>query len=1696
MASLLDKYDLSKPVSGVSQEPKEETLKPVKSNQGKTSLLSKYDLSKPIVQEPKKQEPQTIMNLIDSFAGFRNAKKPIAPEESKKRTEDTDKRIAEGGKALYNIAKGYTALMEMAAKKQGKNIYDEIAALEKPKRLEEYKNKVRQNTYQYRFYDAKKNKVGLNEAEQKRYDVLSKAITKPEYKEFLEETKYYTPNESAFDATAKISMPSKQTQDENLKLDSVNKELAEKYSGNLIGKNTVAKFIKKKYDEGMLTDEQAVRLANQIMQPETNKFKLTTMGQSVFDVQSDPNRYYKQKDPSKGINWDYFLAQSGADDNIKNYLTAVNSTVGIAGNTAQYIAGKALNPAGNAGVTYGEFLASPWTGKNVTVGNDIADLGINIAGDVATGGLAAVGKSALKKGATQTTKQVAKEAVKPTLKAQFDEIDNFTKTQIETVSNSKFINNAKKPEIIKDLQKKALENKQSIIDKQMVEESAKQKPISKVNFTVKNNQVSKIVKKPIPKPTESVLSNENVVGNIKAQTKEIKPIITQKTSNEILPDISNMTKKQFDEHYKLDQRPSLKSVENLIEDVGRKVINKTGSKNIPDIIKYYKTKYELPEINVSYTLKKGAKKGTTTPSKYDSNGNTIGYKININPNQSLEGRIGTLRHEIEHVIDLKTGFKEATTNYKYNPNIDKTTRSLYENASKGHHKNYGWFESDYIRRASIKDAIKEGKKVPDEVLKEYPDLINYKPKKPIVEPSTTKIEQPKIKTESIIEQPKPDASYLSPEKQIAIDKLNNEFKQLKEMEMKQNYKYPEDREKAIKGHAMRIAAEKRKVIQGDSLELIEGGLTSKELSDKIKYLESNYQGKIVMTPKGEGEIIGQSFGKVGVKFKDGTTKYFDSIDIKSKPLFKEPSKVIGNPKVEQAKPEKPNQTFEPKSQVVKNEQILKTNLDESIKQSSLKKERGLSKTTRLDTNNPTELRDAFSGGNELTYTIESETQTLAKANKIMSSGLDVAKEKLAVGINELKKSAEELPELNVLARMVAREETKLGNIDEARRIISNYAEIATLTGRANNAIKILKGSDPVTIELTLDNLIERLNKEGRKKLKNWKDIKLSENIRKEIYSLELFDETDLNRVLEKAHKDINNQNQSGFWERFTAGRRIAMLLNPKTHLRNLAGNAIMTIARKSSDTIGALMEQALPKAERTKSILWSFDENIKSKVKDAWIKNADDIMSNAKYDIESGRKGIGKGQKRIFKSDIMESLNKTSMDWLEKSDKVFVKRAFEDALGQFMKARGLKDVTEDAIEYAKRRALEATFRQENQLATAIIKLKQKKGIGTFVEANFPFVKTPLNIARTAIDYSPAGLIKTLFTPSVYKNPTQLIEGLSKGLTGTGVMYLGYLLHQMGFAKTELSKSRKAKELLNMSGEVPYGIDTPLGWMSFDWAQPTAIPLAMGITLGQTLNDIDSDVATSIDRKIMKSITESTDVLFETTMLKNIRDLFGGKYESASKAIASSYVDYLGQGYPSLFRQTADFIDNSFRESFDASITQESLNSFAKNIPFASMLLKEKLDIFGRPVLKVKDPNNWAYRAFRAYISPTKIGNKSDEKIVLELNRLYDITEKTDFIPKVAPKSIVFNGKPINLTSDEFRTFQQQMGSKNLAQINNLMNSQRYKILNDDAKVKELTRIVNENYDKAKIDLLRKRGHKIAVTKKFIPIKIIKEMNKK
>jgi hypothetical protein len=252
---------------------------------------------------------------------------------------------------------------------------------------------------------------------------------------------------------------------------------------------------------------------------------------------------------------------------------------------------------------------------------------------------------------------------------------------------------------------------------------------------------------------------------------------------------------------------------------------------------------------------------------------------------------------------------------------------------------------------------------------------------------------------------------------------------------------------------------------------------------------------------------------------------------------------------------------------------------------------------------------------------------------------------------------------------------------------------------------------------------------------------------------------------------------------------------------------------------------------------------------------------------------------------------------------------------------------------------------------------------------------------------------------------------------------------------------------------------------------------MGIAMYEELQNPKYDG--KLPEAILNSIYKGGDTLFEMTMMRNIKQIFG--YGSTTQKIGNLMLSYVEQAIPSVLGKMARSIDPSQRETYDPNPAKEEWNRIVAKVPWLSQTLPEKIDNFGE-VMK----NNSALEQF---LSPGYAKGKDERPFMKELERLYEAEKNTDVIPTVASGKITDNHIDYVMTASEYEKFKRDYGNAIMSGFND-KNGARHKGLNslfqrddykraktDKLKAKKVTTLYDRAYEFAKERFLVSRGIK-------------------
>lgn len=532
----------------------------------------------------------------------------------------------------------------------------------------------------------------------------------------------------------------------------------------------------------------------------------------------------------------------------------------------------------------------------------------------------------------------------------------------------------------------------------------------------------------------------------------------------------------------------------------------------------------------------------------------------------------------------------------------------------------------------------------------------------------------------------------------------------------------------------------------------------------------------------------------------------------------------------------------------------------------------------------------------------------------------------------------------------------------------------------------------------------------------------------------------------QAYKIVADKFPSSFMDKWNAWRYMAMLGNPRTHIRNVVGNTVFGGVTRIKNDVGALLEAATDRINkaaggqgiaRTKTLLNPFDgadRALQRAAKEDYGNVYGLVTGGGKYNparmIEDNR--------TVFRRDRLEKLRKKNMDWLEMGDNLALQTRYSENMARYLKANGygpeiFQDASEAALDeargYAIAEAQKATFRDYSKAAETISNFSRINPLTNVVtEGLLPFKKTPVNIVKRGVEYSPLGLAKGINDAfkSVRRgsvSASKAIDELAAGLTGSGIMLLGGFLASQGYLTGAGSEDDRERSYNKMMGEQSYALKLGDHSYTLDWAAPAAMPLFAGVELWNAMEQQDGTITAGDFLDAMERITGP---VVEMSMLQGLNSAVKtagySKADAVSAMAGNTVANYFGQAVPTIFGQAARTIDGTRRNSYyvdqNSQLPQTLQIALQKNmakIPFASKLLTPYVDAWGRE----SEQKPAALRAFENFLSPGYLSKTRTTPADDLIKDLYLQTGNSAILPSNAQKSFLVDGERVRLTAAQY-----------------------------------------------------------------------------
>lgn len=704
--------------------------------------------------------------------------------------------------------------------------------------------------------------------------------------------------------------------------------------------------------------------------------------------------------------------------------------------------------------------------------------------------------------------------------------------------------------------------------------------------------------------------------------------------------------------------------------------------------------------------------------------------------------------------------------------------------------------------------------------------------------------------------------------------------------------------------------------------------------------------------------------------------------------------------------------------------------------------------------------------------------------------------------------------------------SKTGNKAKLQEAIQATAMAGTSAGQTVQALSLLNHQTPEGQAIWLQRSVDKMNNELKKNRgENAEQFNLTQDMVDKIVNSK--DTEELQTNLDEVYKELGQQVSKSNLQKLDAWRYFAMLANPKTHIRNIVGNTAMSgvqgVKNKVAGAIEGVVNKINPNIERTHTIMRASKE-IRTFAKND-IKNVADRLGlnenkyNPKTRLENSM--------RTFKNDTLENtigkLFDLNDNLLEAEDGWGLKAGYTKALSEYMTANKLDPNTitdkqlAKARNYAVEQAQEATFHQASSIATALNQFSNKNKLTKFImDSTLPFKKTPINVAKAGLEYSPAGLAKSLLYDTVKLRKGNItvnkyIDNISKGLTGTGVALLGYALADAGILKASGSDDDDKEKYDEQMGKQTYSITIAGNTYSLDWLAPTGIPLFIGAECYEIMQTEAEETTSSSDEdstynkaiksatNILDSFTNAMNPMTEMSMLSGLTSALKSYDQGSSQMLASlgtnAVKSYVNQFVPTAVGQIARTTDEYERDTISTKTgvlpraIDTTKNQIMNKIPGLRQMLPTKTDIWGK---EVKQADNVIRRGLENAVFPWTRKEVSTSKVDNSLTELYDEIGESSILPDTLNKKLTINGQDYRLTNEEYSKYKTAYGETSYKLLNSLVSSNEYKNMTNKQKQVAIESIYDYAKEQNKVNYAENIGEEIETSTTYNVLKALEK----
>lgn len=572
-------------------------------------------------------------------------------------------------------------------------------------------------------------------------------------------------------------------------------------------------------------------------------------------------------------------------------------------------------------------------------------------------------------------------------------------------------------------------------------------------------------------------------------------------------------------------------------------------------------------------------------------------------------------------------------------------------------------------------------------------------------------------------------------------------------------------------------------------------------------------------------------------------------------------------------------------------------------------------------------------------------------------------------------------------------------------------------------------------------------------------------------------------LLAEIQSMISEKLPSTTGEKMRTLARISMLFNAKTQIRNILGNVVVMPRALLSDAIGSGIDKAVSgkTGMRTTGIFTASSlKGVPHGISEAFYDYRHGIntrnVQNDRFDL--GTTGAFKGKNILSKG--VKKIDDLTSFMLDAGDRGFYEMWYENSLANQMALNNVSEPTQAMEDLAAVEAAQRTWQDDNGYTSFVSDVKRGLnrlnfkgyGLGDIV---MPFVKTPANLVKAVVDYSPVGVVKALMKDSRNLNlaintgkgvaaaQRAYVNDLSKGITGTLLLIFYGFLADKGIIKGDASEDKDVRNFeRNILGMLPYSVKIGDKTYSYEWAQPvggTAAVAANAVEGYKTSRQQGGTGLASVTNALYSGVRAMGTTLFNLSFLEGLKNFFNSG--DPIKGITESVGAELSKFLPTALGQVAQTMDEYNRTTYVyGNPLRTNINKTLLKMPGARETLPAAVDVLGR---KVKGHNSVA----DAFINPVNYGEENTLPTADEIYSLYKETGNKSVIPPTAPYTVTYKGNTVTLSPEQTAQYQTVTGTIINKSVENLTKNSDYQHMKADEKVEVLNDIYAYAQEKAK-----------------------------